>query len=111
MGPWGPWAPVEVMVMSRVAGWAVSSFSLLSSRRLAGREEREGAKWVAGVVIQPCTSAVTSSVMYWPAVEAVNMPAVAPSEGAVAEVTADSDQAEVAGARVTRPMPLTRLTK
>jgi hypothetical protein len=111
MGPCWPTAPCEVMVMSSVAGWAVSSFSLLSSRRLAVSEASAKPKLVAVAVTQPCTSEVTSSVTYWPAAEAMKMPVVAPTEGAEEEVTEDSLQEEVAGESVTDPAVLTRLTK
>ena len=68
-------------------------------------------KLVAGVVSQPWTSAVTSSVTYWPAAEAMKMPVVAPMEGRDAAVTDDSVQVDVAGESVTDPAALTRLTK
>jgi hypothetical protein len=84
---------------------------LLSSRRLAVSEVSAKPKLVAGVVTQPCTSAVTSSVTYCPAAAARKMPEVVPIDGAVDEVTAGSLHAEVTGARLTEPAALTRLTK
>jgi len=120
-GPWGPGiacgsvAPSDVMVMSRVAAWPVSSFSLLSRRRLAESEvsakPNAKPKLLAGVVTLFCTSAVTSSVTYCLGAEAMKMPEVAPRVGAEEAVTEDSLQAEVAGERVTEPAVLTRLTK
>jgi hypothetical protein len=101
------------MVMSRVAGCAVSSFSLLSSRRLAEVELRAKPKLVAGEVSQPCTSWVTSRVTYWPAAEAMKMPVgvglKVGCESAVMEVSLQA--AEVTGERETEPAALTRLTK
>jgi hypothetical protein len=97
--------------MSRVAAWPVSSFSLLSSSRLAEPEESAKPKLVAGVAIQPCTSDVTSNVTYWPAAEAMKIPVAAPMAGMDASVTDDSLQAEVTDERVTDPAALTRFTK
>jgi hypothetical protein len=99
------------MLISNEAACPVSSFSLLSRRRLALVELRANPKSVAGVVTQPCTMAVTSIVMNCPAVEAVKLPAGAPIVGIVSSVTADSVQAEVMGESVTDPVALTRLTK
>jgi hypothetical protein len=70
--------------MSRVAAWPVSSFSLLSSSRLAEPEDSARPKLVAGVVIQPCTSDVTSNVTYWPAAEAMKLLIGVPIVGIVA---------------------------
>jgi Rieske Fe-S protein len=99
------------MVMSRVAGWAVSSFSLLSSRRLAESEARAKPKMVPGLLSPFCTRAVTSRVTYWPAVESVKVLVASPMEGAEVEVMVDSFHAELTGEREMEPGVLTRLTK
>jgi hypothetical protein len=72
------------MVMSRVAACPVSSFSLLSSSRLATEDVSAKPLLLEGVVIQPCTSEVTSSVTYCPAARGVKLLAAVPMVGAVA---------------------------
>src|SRR5665213_3916859 len=96
-GPCGPTAPAEVIVISSAAAWPVSSFSLLSSRRLPAAEASANPKLDAGVVTQPCTSEVTSSVTNCPAARGVKLPAAAPIDGIVLPVTPDSLQEDVTG--------------
>ncbi len=66
-------------------------------------------KLLEGLVTQPCTSPVTSSITYWPATDAVKLAFVDPSVGSVAAVTEYSSQAELTSDRFTRPCAFTRL--
>jgi hypothetical protein len=75
---------MDVMVMSSLAVWPVSSFSLLSNSTLATGADNASPKFEAGVVIQLCTTEVTSSVMYCPAVAAVKLLIGVPIVGIVA---------------------------
>jgi hypothetical protein len=108
-----PVAPIDVIVTSSRAACPVSSFSLLSRSTFAATDVSATPKFVAGAVTHPCTSDVTSSVTYSPAVvaAAAKLPAALPSDGAVAYVTVPSLHAEVTGTRFTVPPAFTRFTK
>jgi hypothetical protein len=77
---------------------------------LAALELNAKPKLFAGVVTQACTSAVTSTVTYDPALATATLSAVDPVNGAVAKVTLDSAHGVSTGTTLTVPAAFTRFT-
>ena len=79
-GPVGPAGPCETIVMSRYEAWLVSSFSFESSTRSPSGAQ-SNAEVAGGVVTQPCTRAVMSTMTYCSAATGVNEATIEPNVG------------------------------
>jgi hypothetical protein len=110
MLPLGPAGPM--MLRSSAAGWLVRVFSLLSRKTdAAPTPEMAMPKFVAGLEIQLCTTAVTSTRTKALAVVTGAELNAAAVVGDVLKVTVPSAQGEVTSAYCTAPAVVTLSTK